>query len=155
MEVHRPGLSEARALLNGAGLPTRDLSDTLLAHFVARRVNGEAVAIGGLEPFGQYGLLRSVVTRPDCQGQGHAAAIVRDLEHAAAVAGIRELYLLTETAADWFRRRGYDDARRETAPEAIRASRQFSSLCPDSAALLHKTLQRSADTARHQHQARN
>ncbi|MEL7449911.1 MAG: arsenic resistance N-acetyltransferase ArsN2 [Pseudomonadota bacterium] len=146
METHRPALSEARALLNAAGLPTRDLSETLLAHFVARRVNGEVVAIGGLEPFGEFGLLRSVVTRPDSQGQGLAAAIVMDLEHAAAVAGIRELYLLTETAADWFRRRGYDDAARESAPDAIRASRQFSTLCPDSAALLHKTLQRSAST---------
>ena len=56
------------------------------------------------------------------------------------LAGIRDAYLLTTTAAPFFSRYGYQAADRATAPDAIAASREFASLCPASAAYMTRTV---------------
>jgi len=58
----------------------------------------------------------------------------------AAAHGVSDLYLLTTTADAWFRGHGYSPAARDTAPPAIRATSQFSGLCPAAASLLHKVI---------------
>jgi len=58
----------------------------------------------------------------------------------ARQAGAARLHLLTTTAAAFFRSAGYQDADRGDAPPSIRASREFSSLCPASASYMVKDL---------------
>jgi amino-acid N-acetyltransferase len=48
--------------------------------------------------------------------------------------------LLTTTAEDFFRALGYARIARELAPEAIRTTREFSSLCPASSVVMVKRL---------------
>jgi len=60
-------------------------------------------------------------------------------QHARAV-GIVHLHLLTTTASAFFSRHGYGAAERQSAPAAIAASREFTSLCPANASYLVKTL---------------
>ena len=48
--------------------------------------------------------------------------------------------LLTTAAEPFFTRHGYRAANRQTAPEAIRRTREFAGLCPASAAYLTKDL---------------
>jgi amino-acid N-acetyltransferase len=50
------------------------------------------------------------------------------------------LYLLTTTADAFFRRLGYEQTARELAPPAIKATREFSSLCPSSSIFMVKQL---------------
>jgi amino-acid N-acetyltransferase len=50
--------------------------------------------------------------------------------------GLRAVYLLTTTAADYFRRFGFEDARRDEAPAVLQRSSEFASVCPASAACL-------------------
>ena len=61
-------------------------------------------------------------------------------EQLAAAIGVSELYLLTETAEAWFLRLGYVSVARDAVPVSLMASPEFSGACPDSAAVLHKTL---------------
>ncbi|MEQ8534295.1 MAG: tyrosine protein phosphatase, partial [Imperialibacter sp.] len=61
-------------------------------------------------------------------------------ENDAARNGITELYLLTTTASKFFERIGYKVADRNTAPDAIKNTSEFSDLCPSSAVFMHKAL---------------
>jgi N-acetylglutamate synthase-like GNAT family acetyltransferase len=99
------------------------------------------VGAGGFEAHGESGLLRSVVVADRLRGTGLGRALVESIEAAARQRGLRELVLLTETARDFFARLGYADIARESAPEAIRQSAEFKSLCPRSARCMSKRLE--------------
>ncbi|MNR54976.1 acetyltransferase [compost metagenome] len=85
-------------------------------------------------------LLRSLAVAPEARGSGLGQALVRFAEREAAARHIGRLYLLTNTAAPFFAKLGYQATARETAPPAIRRSAQFSGLCPASASFLSKRL---------------
>ncbi len=55
------------------------------------------------------------------EGRGYGAELVRHAEQAAAEAGIRNVFALTNRAADFFRRLGYHEANVEALPPPRRA----------------------------------
>jgi len=136
----RPADLEAiRQLLRDSGLPTRGVDDLIDRFVVVRRTsNGEPglIAAGAVEPCDRVGLLRSVVVHPDARGQGIGRMITDALIDAAHAQGFTALYLLTETAESFFNRTGFETIERETAPESIRMTEEFRSLCSESAALM-------------------
>lgn len=138
--VSPPRMTDVLQLLKGAGLPYQDIDASLLAHFFALTRHGETVGIAGVEPHGPDGLLRSLVVRDTSRGSGLGRDLVAEAERRAAESGIETLYLLTDTAAGYFRRFGYQDWPRVAAPPAIRHTREFSALCPDDAAFMRKRL---------------
>ncbi|MEM1412788.1 MAG: GNAT family N-acetyltransferase, partial [Pseudomonadota bacterium] len=89
---------------------------------------------------GEVALLRSVATSADLRGRGVARALVQALEALAVEERFQALYLLTESAEGYFESQGYLQVDRSSVPVAVRASRQFSSLCPDSAVVMCKRL---------------
>ena len=135
-----PGdLPSIRALLDEAGLPHSDLTDSTQVRFWVARDAGLLGAVG-LESFDDTGLLRSLVVSPDARGAGLGTRLVETLEIAAAAAGIQELVLLTQTAERFFSQRGYNRIDRAQAPAAVRTTSEFKSLCPASATCMSKTL---------------
>jgi amino-acid N-acetyltransferase len=134
--ARREDLDAVRSLLVEAALPADGLEDQFgSAYAVAvesRRLTGAA----GLERYGEYGLLRSVVTAPDRRGRGIGEALVRDRLRWAGQEGLEAVYLLTTTAVGYFPRLGFIPVERETVPAEIRRSREFSSVCPSSAVVM-------------------
>ncbi|HYK99954.1 MAG TPA: arsenic resistance N-acetyltransferase ArsN2 [Steroidobacteraceae bacterium] len=128
-----------RSLLEGAGLPTSDLPSAR-PEFLAIREGGVVLAAGALQRFGSCALLRSVVVSEDHRGAGLGGAIVRELERRAREASIGRLILLTQTAAQFFARRGYRVIERSAAPADMQQSEAFRSLCPGSAICMAKRL---------------
>lgn len=128
------------ALLQQAGLPVRDLGESAIGNFVVASDARGLAGAAALERYQDVGLLRSVVVAPDRRGTGVGAALVEAIERRARDAGIASLVLLTETASDWFERRGYVRAPRDQAPEAVRGSSEFASVCPASAVYMHKAV---------------
>ena len=127
------------AALNAERLPTEDLNQP--GRRFHRFVDEQGlVGFGGLEGHGSDQLIRSVVTTPTRRGQGLGRALLKALEAEARQSGAERLHLLTTTAAPFFARNGYQAADRETAPDAIAASREFASLCPASAAYMTRTV---------------
>jgi protein-tyrosine-phosphatase/N-acetylglutamate synthase-like GNAT family acetyltransferase len=133
-------VADARRLLDAAGLPTGDLTPALLRNFMVRREGPNLTAVGGLEPVGSDRLLRSVAVSPSQRGRGVGRQLVEALEAAARTRGSRRLYLLTTSAERYFERLGFARVVREAAPPEVRATREFSTLCPSSSALMVKTL---------------
>lgn len=131
-------LSAISALLAEFGLPTRGVAD-ILDNFVIVELKGRLIGVGGIEIHGHDALLRSLAVSPEHQRSGIATAICDHLEAQAAQLGIGSVYILTETAEQFFAGRGYVVVERSVAPEAIAASEEFSDLCPQSATFMRRT----------------
>ena len=132
-------LPRLQALLRNEDLPTDDCT-AQLHHFIGIRDGARLIAAAALEPAGELGLLRSLVVDPDYRGQGLGERLVGQLLARARAQGMEAVYLLTETADAYFPRLGFEPVARAAAPAAIAATRQFASLCPDSARCLRLRL---------------
>lgn len=132
-------LAFVERMLAAAELPVADVR-TGTTRFYAASLGGERVGVGGVERSGSDALLRSVAVVEERRGEGVGSTLCAELERRAAHDGIRALYLLTTTAADFFAKRGYGRVEREAVPQPLRETPQFASLCPDSAVAMRKRL---------------
>jgi len=128
-----------RSALDAARLPTDDLTE---AGRVFLELSDDAGPIGfiGIEGAGADRLLRSLVVLPGRERKGYGSLLVAHAEAIAKRQGTERLHLLTMSAARFFAARGYRSAGRDDAPECVRATAQFSTLCPGNAHYLVKEL---------------
>ncbi len=129
-----------RKLLVASELPVDDLGPARLDGFLIAEDDRVIVGLIGLEVLGTVGLLRSLVVEKTVRSAGLGGKLVGALESAAEAAGIVELWLLTIDAQRFFQRHNFEIADRTAAPDEIRDSEEFSSLCPDTAYLMRKSL---------------
>ncbi|MCK6105178.1 MAG: GNAT family N-acetyltransferase [Brevundimonas sp.] len=123
------------AALRAEGLPAPDAG-----RYFSADHSGAVVGYVGLEGEGRDLLLRSLVVLADRKARGLGARVLAAAEIVAGNMGAARLHLLTTTAEPFFARNGYRTANRQTAPEAMRRTREFAGLCPASAAYLIKDL---------------
>jgi len=131
-------LPAIRALLAASGLPGEDLTPEHLRYFWVRRDAVGITGVVGIEPHGSAALLRSLAVREDQRGRGQGNRLVAHAESEAGALGVKTIYLLTTTAERFFVARGYLATPRDSAPPAIRATREFSDLCPSTSACMSK-----------------
>jgi amino-acid N-acetyltransferase len=134
-------VAAVEALLAGADLPLDGAAAAFDLGIVGRVGPGSpVVAAAAIERFGDSGLLRSVVVAPDHRGTGIGRELVAAAEGLAAEEGIHDLWLLTETAIDWFPRLGYQVVERSIAAAAVGESVEFTTLCRDTGVPMHRAL---------------
>lgn len=133
-------LERVSDLLRDARLPTDDLAAVFGDCFAVAIVDESIVGSAAVELRGEVGLFRSAAVGEAFRGQGIGDALVRNRIEWATARGMRELYLLTTTAGDYFPRFGFAPIPRDDAPLEIRQSDQFTSLCPSSATVMRLTL---------------
>jgi amino-acid N-acetyltransferase len=125
-------LSDIETLLQKCELPFGDCNKHLENFFGI--ISGERlIAIGALQIKGSVALLRSIAVPRENRGRGLAALMTQHLLGMARSKHVRELYLLTETAELYFAKFGFCLVKRDTVPDAIKATHQFETLCPASA----------------------
>ncbi len=134
------GLDEVVSLLANCGLPVADISLKKPPVFFGVRSERGLLAVIGIELFGEVALLRSLAVVPTARGQRLGHDLVAFAERVAAERGVETLFLLTETAAQFFIKLGYRPTDRSDAPPAVRSTAQFASLCPASSAFLCKAI---------------
>lgn len=127
------------ALLAAAGLPLDGAAEALSLGVVGR-AGDRVVAASSIERYGTSGLLRSVVVAEDQRGTGLGREIVAAAEQLACDQGIGDLYLLTETAPDWFPQLGYEVVERSLAIAAVGESIEFTTVCRDTGVPMVKHL---------------
>lgn len=149
-EAKQSDWQDVRQLLDEAGLPIADLGPEHLVDFlVAERSETEqreTLGIIGLQRFNQVGLLRSLVVSEGDRKFGLGRRLVSAVEANAFCAGVKDLWLLTIDAERYFETLGYKMMSRESAPDSIRNTEEFSCLCPDGAYLMRKTLDKRGRT---------
>lgn len=132
--------AEIKQLLSACELPTSDISPSNSLLLFGCRSDAGLVGVIGLEVFGSVALLRSLAVAPKLRNHGLGKSLVEFAEAHAASLGVESLYLFTTTAAAFFSKLGYLPASREEAPLPIKATTQFSGLCPASSAFMCKYL---------------
>ena len=130
---------EVIALLSAEKLPVEDLPSAL-ENFLVARENNEVVGAIGLEIYEDNGLLRSLIVRGDHRNAGTAGILLAELEGLAIAKGLNDIYLLTETASDYFSRKNFIVITRADVPATLQQSSEFSYVCPQSAVVMKKTL---------------
>jgi amino-acid N-acetyltransferase len=127
------GLARVADLLKACKLPYKDLNVADSIFLSYHDQNGEMVGSGGLEFYSDFALLRSLAVDEKYRGKKIGEAIVNDLLARVIARSIREVYLLTETAHDFFIKLGFKDVDRSDVPTVVKESSEFSSVCPESA----------------------
>jgi len=136
-----PGdLAHVQALLEAAQLPTDGLEEQFGEAYAIAECDSATIGAEGIEIYGAAGLLRSAVVDPAWRGRGVGEALTHDRLRWAASRGLREVWLLTTTAADYFPRFGFERADRAAAPEPMQRSREFAEACPASAVAMRLTV---------------
>lgn len=94
------------------------------------------VGTGGIEIYRPYALLRSLSVKLGTRGKSLGSRITEDIIAHAREQKLEAVYLLTETAQSFFRKKGFRVIAREQAPEQIKSSPEFAHACPTSAAVM-------------------
>jgi amino-acid N-acetyltransferase len=135
-----PAPAAVADLLRTADLPADDLGRHEPTTVWTARIAGEIQGTASLERHECYGLLRSVVVAEPYRGHGWARRLTEAALSAARKADLVAVYLLTETAADYFFGLGFVAIGRRAVPPVVRQSTEFAELCPDSAVAMVREL---------------
>jgi amino-acid N-acetyltransferase len=122
-------------LLDRGGLPLDGLEDHLGTTLVAKD-RGRVIGCAALEIYGTDALLRSVAVEPGHRRRGVGVALTAAAIELARRREVHDIYLLTETAAEFFPRFGFEPTTRDAVPAAVKQSAEFTTACPASAAVM-------------------
>lgn len=129
------------ALLQAAGLhPLDDGAQFGPQYAVAVAGGSRIIGVAGLELHGDDALLRSVAVDKEFRSLRIGATLAEERLHWARDRGIRAVYLLTDTAAAYWTRFGFQEIARNDAPEGIAASQEWAGGCPASATAMRLVL---------------
>jgi amino-acid N-acetyltransferase len=131
---------EMNHLLGKADLPLVQTTDHIEYFFKCVNEKQEMIGAIGLEIYGAYGLLRSLVVADDYRNKGIAKLLVEYLEKQAVGLGLKVLYLLTTTADRYFEKQAFVRVPRNEVHEEIKRSSEFQSICPVSAIIMYKSI---------------
>ena len=133
-------VSEVEVLLAKFSLPVSDLRNSDRIQLFGIYQDEKLIACIGTEISEETALLRSLAVDSHYKRRGIGRRLVEFVEDFCRQNGVREIYLLTESAERYFTRLGYTVSDRRNAPPSIKTTTQFSCLCPASSAFMSKIL---------------
>ncbi|HVE61734.1 MAG TPA: arsenic resistance N-acetyltransferase ArsN2 [Chitinophagaceae bacterium] len=136
--ITQNNFSSAIALLKRNNLPTEDISDNT-GLFVLEEEN-KVVGTIALEHDATDALLRSLSVTEEKRNMGLGKELVAFIEDHAQKQGVKNIYLLTTTAANFFSKGGYQVTDRNDVSDFIKKTSEFCSVCPASATVMKKEL---------------
>jgi amino-acid N-acetyltransferase len=139
--AHPSDLPEILALLAECDLPEAGLRCSPGTLILAARDVDSLVGCAALEVCGEHALLRSVAVAADRRGEGLGDRIVEAALKLACRLRVAEVYLLTDSAEDFFARHGFEPVLRSRVPGAVAASPGFTTCRCVDATCMGKRLQ--------------
>jgi amino-acid N-acetyltransferase len=132
-------LINVKTLLLENDLPIDDIDDEGIQLFVAR-IGDIIVGVIGLENYNTIGLLRSLAVKELYKNQKIGEKLITYLVQISKLLGIQDLYLLTTTADKYFKKFNFERMVREYVPDSIKNTKEFADICPVSAVIMKKEL---------------
>ena len=127
------------ALLAASKLPRATIEDHVASTLVARHESA-VVGTAALELYGDAALLRSVTVATELRGQGLGIALTLAALDLARRHRVRTVYLLTETAGQFFPKFGFRAIARTDVEPAVLSSTEFTTACPKTALVMVKQM---------------
>jgi len=132
----RPGdLTQLTSLLQEASLPTIGVREHLHT-FLVLEEKERIVGSIGLEVYGDTALLRSAVVAGERRNSGLGSTLYETLLERARALGVRRLVLLTNTAEEYFRRKGFRKVDQKSISGPVTTSVEFTGACPSHTACM-------------------
>lgn len=110
-------------------MPFSDIDCTPI-NFILAKKNSQIIGCIGIEQYETEGLLRSFAIDRQYQKKGFGKELINRLLAYAVQQEINTLHLLTNTASEYFGKIGFKTQDRDKAPDAIKKTTEFTSLCP-------------------------
>lgn len=129
-------LEAVQTLLADAALPLEGVADFFPGNYAVVERANEVVGAIGVERYGNHGLLRSAVVAGAARGGGIGSQIAEERLDWSRAQGLRDVYLLTTTAAPFFEKLGFRRIDRSTVPAEVAVAPEFASICPSSAVVM-------------------
>jgi UDP-N-acetylmuramate: L-alanyl-gamma-D-glutamyl-meso-diaminopimelate ligase len=127
--AHREDMAPVRELLAKVGLEAELARDEHVGSFYVLRTEEGVSGAVALEVFGDDAILRSLAVSPDSRGAGYGWMLADMAVGQARWRGVRRIYLLTESASDFFAAKfGFRVVDRSTLSKQVAASETFSRL---------------------------
>ncbi len=111
-----------------------------LPYFLVGKLQDQLVAVGGLEVYGEYALLRSICVNADYRGLAYGRQVVQQMGLLAQQTGVRDVYLKTVDAMPFFESLGFQRLSKDAVPDVVKQSSQFRGACAASATVMRKRL---------------
>ncbi|MDB4959971.1 MAG: cytoplasmic peptidoglycan synthetase domain protein [Myxococcales bacterium] len=125
--AQRGDMAGVRAMLAEAGLDSEPARDEQFSSFYVLRNEQGNVGSVALEVFGDDAVLRALAVHPECRGAGYGWMLADMAVSQARWRGVRRIYLLTESASDFFAAKfGFRIVDRSTLAKLVAASETFS-----------------------------
>jgi len=133
------------ALIVTGNLPPLFIEEFVEGFAVAEH-DGDVIACGGLELYGDCGVIRSVVVDEAARGLGLGRVIADLLCEDARLSGAKDIYLFTQDAWQFWQALGFEDVPLSAWPDAPRICWQyrFISLHPEMAEFGVRSMRRAA-----------
>lgn len=137
--LDRSELPSVVALLRRAKLVGDGLDEHLDTVLVARWA-GRIVGCVALEVYDDGALLRSLAVDESMRGEGLGLALTEAAIRLARDRAAGLLYLLTQTATEFFPRFGFRRIPRAAVPPGVKQSVEFTTVCPETAVVMELDL---------------
>jgi UDP-N-acetylmuramate: L-alanyl-gamma-D-glutamyl-meso-diaminopimelate ligase len=119
-------LKAIRTILDRTGVGSADITGERWSDFNVVRDESGVVGCVALEMHEDAGILRSLAVVPERRGRGFGWMLADSAVARARAAGLRRLYLLTESASDFFAEKlGFHPVDRATIDQGVANSRHF------------------------------
>lgn len=132
-------LNSVKEILQLNHLPLLGVEDQFSNYFVLQ-LNMEIIGVIGLEIYGDSALIRSFAILPEFQKKGLGTILFQQILEYAQEKKIKNLYALTETAKNFFEKNGFGVVDRKFAPLEIQQSKEYTTICPNSAFFLKRAI---------------
>lgn len=112
-----------------------------LEDFFIIRVENKTVGCAGIEHYDDVGLLRSVGIDEELQGKGLGKKIVTKMIDYALEKGIVNLYLITNSAEDFFKKFDFTIVSRSEVDSRIQQTYEYTTGCEETASVMVKKIE--------------
>lgn len=141
-----PDLPHIASMLHAAGLISGAARERL-GRTVVAEAERRPIATAAWEVIDDAALLRSVVVDEPVRKSGTGTLVVAAALRRILQAGIRDVYLVTESAEGFFSRCGFRRIERDLLPEGMASHPQVTRECPTSAPAMHLRLPEPAQSS--------
>ncbi len=135
-----PDLPAVATLLHGGGLQAGNVRERAGRTVVAQSGRDTLLGTAAWDPVGDAALVRSVAVAPSARRAGVGMLLVAGALRSAIRAGVRDAWLVTTDAEDFFRTCGFGKIARDHVPDEVLDHPQIERECPSSAAVMHVAL---------------
>lgn len=132
-----------KGLLLDSNLPLEGVDEHFEESYCVAESQDRIIGVAGIEVYGSHGLLRSCAVDSEWRKRSIGEALVKNRLSWARANELSDVYLITTDADHYFKRFGFRAVNRSSVPDEIKESSEFSTICPETATVMVRSVQES------------